>query len=154
VLVIVAPAGAAPPRAGTFVPGESLGGVRLGMTKADVRRVWGERHGICRDCPVTTWYFNYGAFEPAGAGVAFDRRGRVAHAFTLWQPRGWRTPEGLVLGAAAAEITLEYGTLTRRQCVGYHALLAPTARAQSVYYVHDEELWGFGLTRRGASPCL
>ena len=32
----VVPAAYAPPRAGVFVPGESLGGVRLGMTQEEV----------------------------------------------------------------------------------------------------------------------
>jgi len=47
-------AAAAPPEAGVLAPGTSLGGVRLGMTKADVRRTWGSSYGRCRDCD--RWY--------------------------------------------------------------------------------------------------
>lgn len=144
---------AAPPRAGELVLGKSLGGVRLGMTKAQVLCLWGSRHGVCRDCPRTTWYFNYRAFEPQGAGVVFER-GRAVHVFTIWKPAGWRTPEGLRLGAEVSEITLTYGPLTKRECSGYYALVAPARDAQSAFYVAGDELWGFGLTRPGSSPCL
>jgi hypothetical protein len=146
-------AAAALPRAGVFVPGRSLGGVALGMTKAEIKRVWGTRFGRCRDCEAETWYFTYRSFEPQGAGVVF-RRGRVAHVFTLWQPAGWRTTRGLALGAPESAVRRAYGSLVRRECIGYSALVTPGRRAQSAFYVFDGELWGFGLTRPGASPCL
>jgi hypothetical protein len=145
-------AGAAPER-GLFAPGESLGGVRIGMTKADVLRRWGERFGRCRDCEHTTWYFNDRPFLPDGVGVAFERS-RVSHVFTVWQPDGWRTPEGLVLGDPAADIARTYGPLDRRECGRYYALVEPGARAQAAYYVFDDEVWGFALTVPDASPCL
>lgn len=152
-LALAASANAAPPREGTFVPGASLAGVEIGMTKAEVTRTWGERHGLCRDCFRTTWYFNYRPFEPQGAGVVFER-GRVAHVFTVWRPRGWRTSRGLTLGAPAAEISKTYGPLDRRQCIFYYALVEPGLEAQTVYYVFRDRLWGFGLTVPDASPCL
>jgi len=145
-------AGTAPQR-GLLVPGESLGGVRIGMTKAQVQRNWGDRFGVCRDCLHTTWYFNYRAFAPEGVGVVFERR-RVTHIFTLWQPDGWRTPEGLRVGEPAAEIARTYGPLDRRRCIRYDALVEAGVRAQTVYYVFDDEVWGFGLTVPDASPCL
>jgi hypothetical protein len=141
------------PERGLLVPGEILGGVRIGMTKAQVQRAWGHRFGICRDCPHTTWYFNYRPFVPEGLGVVFERR-RVTHVFTLWQPEGWRTPEGLRVGEPAAEIARTYGPLDRRHCNRYYALVAPGVRAQTVYYVFDDEVWGFGLTVPEASPCV
>jgi hypothetical protein len=154
VVVTLAGAGAAaPPERGLFVPGESLGGVRIGMTKADVEREWGDRFGVCRNCAHTTWYFNYKPFLPEGLGVVFERR-RVTHVFTLWQPDGWRTPEGLQTGEPAAEIARTYGPLDRRHCNRYYALVEPGARAQTVYYVFDDEVWGFGLTVPDASPCV
>jgi hypothetical protein len=136
-----------------LVPGRSLGGLTLGLTRAQVRNAWGTRFGRCRACADETWYFNYRAFEPQGAGVVF-RRGRVTRVFTLWQPEGWRTSRGLALGAAEAEITRLYGALVRRQCVRYTALLIRGESAQTAFYVFDGELWGFGLTRLGSSPCL
>jgi len=149
----LAAAGGSAPSNRLLRPGEHLGGVRIGMTKARVLAVWGARHGVCRDCRRTTWYFNDRPFEPEGTGVVFER-GRVVHAFTVWQPRGWRTPAGLELGAPAAEIARAYGPLDRRGCSGYYALLAGDRRPQTVYYVYRNEVWGFGLTVPEASPCL
>jgi hypothetical protein len=145
-------AGTAPQR-GLFVPGESLGGVRLGLSKAAVERIWGSNFGRCRGCPRATWYFNYQPFLPEGVGVAFER-GRVTHVFTVWQPDGWRTPEGLRLGDPAADIARTYGPLDRRECDRYYALVDSGRRAQTAYYVFENEVWGFGLTVPDASPCL
>jgi hypothetical protein len=153
VAAAIAPAAAAPPAAGILVPGASLGGVELGMTRADVLGVWGPKHGVCRDCRRETWYFNRRAFEPQGAGVVF-RRGQVAHVFTLWSPPGWKTSDGLELGAPEAEIGAGQVLVDERACRGYAARLASTGRAQTVYYVFDGKLWGFGLIRPGANPCL
>jgi hypothetical protein len=143
----------AAPERGLFAPGESLGGVRIGMTKAAVLRQWGERFGRCGDCPRTTWYFNYRPFLPHGVGVGFER-GRVSHVFTVWQPDAWRTPEGLVLGDPAADIARTYGPLDRRECGHYYSLVDPGASAQSAFYVFDDEVWAFALTVPDASPCL
>jgi hypothetical protein len=144
---------AALPSAGILVPGRSLGGISLGMTKAQVRDRWGARFGRCRHCASETWYFTYRPFEPQGAGVVF-RRGRVVQVFTIWQPEGWRTSKGLVLGAAEAEVTRLYGTLLRRRCIRYTAFVVSDRKVQTVVYVFDGEVWGFGLTQPGSSPCL
>jgi hypothetical protein len=141
------------PAGGEFVPGRSLAGVELGMTRAEVLATWGTRHGVCRDCPSETWYFNEQPFQPQGKGVVFER-GRVVHAFTLWQPVGWVTPEGLELGAPAGEIGATYGELDERACRGYSALVRADANARSAFYVYEDEIWGFGLLRAGRSPCL
>jgi hypothetical protein len=151
--LLALPAAGAPPKRGDFVPGKSLGGIRLGMTKQQVLAAWGERHGVCTSCPRETWYYNYAAFAPEGTGVAFAR-GRVVHVFTVWRPAGWRTPEGLVLGAPASDVSRLYGSLDRRQCTFYYALLKPTRGAQSVFYVFRDKVWGFGLIPPNASPCL
>jgi hypothetical protein len=151
-LVLAAPAAAAPPGAGVLVPGASLGGVRLGATKAEVERLWGRAYGVCRGCPAETWYFNYYAFRPRGAGVEL-RDGRVAAVFTLYQPAGWRTTKGLVLGDPAARITSLYGALVRHECGGYSALALPGRRARTVFYVLDDRLWAFGLAGNGLPLC-
>lgn len=109
-------AAAAPPHSGLFVPGASLGGLRLGITPAQVSSAWGARHGACRGCPAPTWYFTYRPFTQQGAAVEF-RQGRAAALFTLWSPPGWRTPNGLSLGDPAARVTQLYGPLPRLQCV-------------------------------------
>jgi hypothetical protein len=141
------------PERGLLLPGDSLGGVRIGMTRAAVADAWGDRHGLCRSCRRTTWYFNYKPFLPEGVGVVFER-GRVTHLFTVWQPEGWRTPEGLRVGEPAAEIARTYGPLDRRRCIRYDALVQTGLRAQTVYYLFEDEVWGFGLTVPDASPCL
>jgi hypothetical protein len=153
VLAAGAPAASsAPPLHGVFEPGVSLGGIRLEMTKAQVKRLWGQTFGRCRSCLQETWYFNYRPFEPQGAGVTFVR-GRVVSVFTVWQPEGWRTSGGLALGASQGEITEELGSLERRRCSGYQALVLPAVGVRSVFYVYDGSLWGFALMRTTLSPC-
>jgi hypothetical protein len=122
------------------------------MTPDEVRATWGGRYGVCRNCARTTWYFNREPFRPEGAGVEL-RRGRVAAVFTLWKPAGWRTREGLRLGDTPARVSEVYGALTRIECGGYSALTMPGRRAVSVFYVDDDEVWGFGLTRPGVPVC-
>jgi hypothetical protein len=151
--LVALPASAEPPTGGAFTPGESLAGVRIGMTKADVTGTWGLQHGVCRDCEDTTWYFNEEPFQPQGMGVTFEQ-GRVVRAFTIWQPEGWSTPEGLELGAQAGDIGATYGELAQIHCGDYDALVENSPDAQSAFYVYDEEVWGFGLVTRGRSPCV
>ncbi|HEY7003798.1 MAG TPA: hypothetical protein VH281_05915 [Gaiellaceae bacterium] len=153
VALAVPAAASAPPRTGVLVPGKSLGGVRLGMTKEDVLAAWGQQHGICKDCSDLTWYFNYEPFQPQGTGVVFAH-GRVARAFTVWRPVGWTTPDGLYLGADGSDVSRIYGSLDERECVSYDALLLPGKRVTSVFYVFRDKVWGFGLMRPGDSPCL
>ncbi len=97
------PAGSTPPSDGVFVPGQSLGGVRLGMTQAEVLDAWGPEHGVCTDCDATTWYFNSVPFAPEGAGAIFAE-GVAVQLFTVWKPSGWHTPDGLELGAPEADV--------------------------------------------------
>ena len=153
VLVLAGTAAAAAPKAGVLVPGRSLGGVSLGMTQAQVRDLWGPRHGVCRDCRGRTlWYFNRERFRPQGAGVEL-RDGRVVAVFTLWKPPGWRTSDGLRLGEQEARITEMYDAQTRFECGGYSALTMRTGRAVTAFYVDEGRLWGFGLIRPDALVC-
>ncbi|HEX4930929.1 MAG TPA: hypothetical protein VFV62_09475 [Gaiellaceae bacterium] len=151
-LALAAPAAAAPPGAGVLVPGRSLGGIELGATKAQVERSWGRAYGVCRGCPNETWYFNYFAFQPRGAGVEL-RDGRVVAVFTLYQPPGWRTTRGLTLGDSVARVTAVYGALVRRECGGYAVLVLPGRQATTAFYVLDDTLWAFGLARPGVPLC-
>jgi hypothetical protein len=136
-----------------FVPGKTLDGVGLGMTKAEVLRAWGKRHGVCRDCRRTTWYFNYRPFEPQGTGVVFEH-GRVAQVFTLWQPDRWETSGGIALGAEPQTVRESFPAIEELSCDGYAALVVPGTLGQSVFYVYRGELWGFGLTVPAGSPCV
>ena len=143
----------APPRTGLFVTAKSLGGVSLGMTKAELLRAWGKRHGVCRECEVPTWYFNYRQFEPQGAGVEFHR-GRVSRVFTVWQPEGWRSRSGVGLGDDAGKVSDLEGPYEERGCLNYRALVTRKGNVQSVLYVFRDRVWGFGLMRAGQSPCV
>jgi hypothetical protein len=141
------------PHAGTFVPGRSLGGVRLGMTGAQVERLWGRDHGVCRGCPRTTWYFTYKRFAPEGAEVQLVR-GRVVIVATLWSPPAWHTTRGLAIGDDTARITSIYGPMASVPCNNYAALVLVERRATSAFYVVDGRLWGFGLVGPTRSACL
>jgi hypothetical protein len=123
------------------------------MSQDAVLAAWGDQHGVCKDCGARTWYFNYKPFDPQGTGAIFDK-GKVTQAFTVWRPTGWRTPEGLFLGADASDVARIYGSLDKRLCTGYEALLLPDKQVTSVFYVFRDKVWGFGLMKPDTSPCL
>jgi len=139
---------AALPHAAAFVPATSLAGVRLGDTGAEVRRHLGSDYGLCRGCATTTWYFTYRRFEAKGLAVELTN-GRVSGVFTLWKPDGWTVRGKIGLGAVEGEVTSTFGAVVPVACSGYTALVSGT----SVYLIVDAKLWGFGLVRRGRSPC-
>lgn len=139
------------PQHGVLVPSRSLGGVKLGMTRTQVQQRWGKTFGRCRGCVRETWYFNYEKFHPEGAAVKF-RNGRVEAVWTLWKPPGWHTGS-LALGAASAELTSRFGALLTVPCGSYEARIITKRSVTTVFYVYGDELWGFGLTRPGGSPC-
>jgi hypothetical protein len=151
-LVLAAPAASAPPRGGLMIPGRSLGGLELGATKEQVLAKWGRRHGVCRRCRYTTWYFNYERFQPQGAGVEF-RGNRAVALFTLWSPEGWTTPKGLRLGDPAARIDELYVPHDETACRGYSALTLRTRRVVTAFYRDNDAVWAFGLSRPGIRLC-
>jgi hypothetical protein len=136
------------PHQGVLVPGQALGGVRLGDTAAQVRTHLGSGYGVCRGCPRTTWYFTYKQFEQPGLGVEF-RGSRVDAVFTIWSPPGWRTAGGLALGAPAKSVP----PLETVKCTGYTAYVARAPDAVTAYYVANRKLWGFGLLSPRAAIC-
>jgi hypothetical protein len=154
VAVLAVPAAfASPPEAGVLVPGESLGGVRLGWTLAQVERVWGTVSGRCRDCPVETRYFNRVPFRPEGAAVEL-RRGRVVAVLTLWAPRRWHTDRNVYVGEPERRVQRTHGDVQRRRCPGFDALLLrQRGRTRSVVFVVDGTVWGFGLLAPGERVC-
>lgn len=150
--VLAAPGAAAPPTAGLLLPGQSLGGIRLGATRDQVERAWGRAYGLCTGCSRETWYFNYFAFQPKGAGVEL-RAGRAAAIFTIYSPAGWHTPGGLALGATAEQVRTAFPGLVRRECSGYYALVRRSPGASTAFYLLDEKLWAFGLSRPEVPLC-
>lgn len=145
-------AAAALPRAGTLVPGRSLGGVHLGETAAQVERTLGRSYGVCRGCKQPTWYFTYRRFDPHGLAVELTR-GHVSAVYTVWQPSGWHASRGIRLGVFAAQVTSVTGPLPSLDCPGYTALVQDSTTARTAYYLLDQRLWAFGLFRHGADPC-
>jgi hypothetical protein len=154
VAAVAAPAASAsPPRHGVLAPGRSLGGLRLGMTPAQVRAAWGSDFGRCRGCPQPTWYYTYRPYHSHGAAVQF-RRGRVEAIFTLWAPSGWKTTKGLYVGDNVDRVPGLYGTLARADCPGnYYALTLPTRGGVNAIYVVNEKIFGFGLLGFKAAVC-
>lgn len=151
-LFSVPTAAAALPQPGLLVPGRSLAGVRLGETAAGVRAALGHGYGVCRGCAITTWYFNVRPFDQRGLGVELTR-GRVSAVYTVWQPKGWRAPRGLQLGAVEAQLTDLAGALNVITCNGYEAFVREANATQTAYYIVDGKLWGFGLLHARTSPC-
>jgi hypothetical protein len=153
VLLVLALAGAAaasPPREGVVVPGRSLGGVRLGAPMRTVLARWGRSFGICNGCRATTWYYNWVAYQPQGVGVSF-RKGKADALFTLWSPPGWKTSL-VAVGDPVTTVTTAYGGLDRRDCDGYYTLILHQAAGVTEFYVVDDRVWGFGVSRE-PQPC-
>ena len=150
--VLAAAAAASLPFHGTVIPGTSLGGLKLGDTPQRVTATWGTAFGVCRGCRRTTWYFNYTPYEPQGAAVEFQTR-RVVALYTLWQPTGWRTTQGLRTGDPAAQVASVYGPLTRLDCGTYEAYQLPRGKTLTALYVFGGTVWGFGLSRRSVPVC-
>jgi hypothetical protein len=134
------------------VPGKTFAGLRLGATRAQVQAAWGARHGVCRSCKRTTWYFNEKPFEAQGAGVEFEN-GRAVAFFTLWQPTGWRTREGVRIGDPEARVSQAYGALQRTACGSYDALRLRRHGVDTYLYIRSGRVWGLGLSRAAAQAC-
>ena len=152
VLVLAAPAAAGLPKAGTLVPGRSLGGIRLAESPSAVRAALGTFYGLCRGCTQRTWYFTYRPFDKQGLAVEFTRR-HVSAVYTLWRPSGWHAPHKLGFGSSPLVVHTVAHTTRTITCHRYEALVRDSAHARTAYYLFDGELWGFGLFGRGASPC-
>ncbi len=126
--------------------------MRIGMSPAQVESVWGATYGLCRDCSNETRYYTYEPFAPEGGGVEFVDD-RVAAAFTLWQPRGWRSAGGLKLGTPRDEIPAVYLDVAPVECAGYEAFVHVRRDARTVLYLYDDVLWAYGLMSRAHPVC-
>ena len=140
------------PLRGVLTPGQSLGGVRLGDTQAEVTARWGTRHTRCTVCTRPTWLYTYGTGSPAGAAVSF-RSGRVSAVFTLGVPRGWRTTRGVALGDPADKVLRVYGALPWSRCIGYGAVSIRRPGVVSSIYTFGESVYGFALTLPSEPVC-
>jgi hypothetical protein len=151
-LALAAPAAAGLPRIGLLVPGSSLGGVRLGESASAVRATLGTFYGHCTDCARPTWYFTVAAFDKHGLAVEFTGH-RVSAVYTLWEPAGWRSTDGLRLGASPLAVHRHVGFIQTIACPGYDALVDDSRKTRTAYYLYNGILWGFGLFRTADTPC-
>ena len=140
------------PQEGVLVPGRSLAGVELGATEPQVRRTLGPFVGVCRGCDRRTLYFTGGEFEETGVGAEFVR-GRAVALYTLWMPRGWRTRNGLRLGASELEVANANRRALRTECGHYAALSVRRGRVVTAFWVRDGTLWAFGIQRPSVPLC-
>jgi len=151
-LALAASAAAGLPKAGVLVPGRSLGGIRLGESPQAVRAALGTFYGACRGCPRRTWYFTYRPFDKHGLAVEFTG-GKVSGIYTLWRPAGWHASHKLGFGTSVLAVHKLVGASRAVTCSDYEALAHDSLQARTAYYLVNGRLWGFGLFRRGASPC-
>jgi hypothetical protein len=155
-LAIVAAVAGFLPAQGTFVPHESLAGVRLGDTPAQVRTAIGTRYTVCKTCDSPSWfYFTRAGFSggESGLGVSF-RQGRVAAVYTLGYPRGWRTPKGLKVGQEERRLLKLYGGgMSITECIGYMAHSRRGPGVVSTFFTMDAFVSGFALTLPSEPVC-
>jgi hypothetical protein len=140
---------AALPLQGVLISGKSLAGVALGDSRADVLAAWGSRFTACGGCDLTTWYFTYPRM-PVGAGVMFDAGGQVVAVFTLGQPLGWKTQEGLKLGADVHDLTAMYDapSMAYKACVGFSALSVRRGGVVTSILTQAEQVFALTVPKR------
>ena len=136
---------AALPRAGVLVRGQSLAGVQLGDTEADVRALWGRHFTVCSGCDGTTWFYMYPTGDPFGAGDRF-RNGHVTAVFTLGAPSGWHDDAGLQVGEVLDPQEATSGEAIFRGCMGYGAKSTREGEAVSSVLMQGLGVYGFALT--------
>jgi hypothetical protein len=140
------------PKQGVLVSNQSLAGIRLGDTRATVRKLWGGHYTRCTGCKPETWFYFYAPpADPVGAGVEFVN-GKVVGVFTLGSPAGWRTSTGIKVGQI-----LGFPHASDPQwlsCNGYSAKPATrSVTAVASILTQGAAVYGFALTRPSVSPC-
>jgi hypothetical protein len=149
---IATPTKAALPQKALLVPGKSLAGVKLGDPVERVLALWGSDYRVCSWCDVPTWFFTY-ADQAIGAGIGI-RNNRVVAVFTLGTPIGWKTTDGLQLGASLAAVDEVYESLRWKSCIGYVAMtLKKTSSVVTSIYTDGNTVYGFALTHPSQPVC-
>lgn len=142
------------PARGAVVPGQSIGNVRLGMTEARVRALWGPAYTACTQCGKTTvWLYVYREGDPIGAAVKFGATGRVVSVFTLGSPAGWGL-KGVMMGDPVSNVYNVIGNSgTSTNCVGYDALTIRIGSSSTSFYSASGVIYGYALTASGQPVC-
>jgi len=134
---------------GILVPGQSLGGIRLGDTGGKVLTLWGRNFTMLPGQPMT-WLYMSPTGDPYGAGVSF-REGKVTAIFTLGGITGWRRSDGLRVGQIFPKFNDPNGSTTA--CVGYGAISSHAGDAVSSVLMQGQSVYGFALTRPSEPVC-
>jgi hypothetical protein len=159
------------PARGIFVVGQTLGGVGLGFTEAQVEARWGSSYTVCNFAAYckngsTTWFFlTSRSGEPLGVGVRFVG-GRAVAVFTLGAvgvtPVGstataanWKTSQGLKMLDDPSQIYTLYPAATiATNCIFYNALSMKTGNGVvSSFYLASGVIYGFALSAPGQPIC-
>jgi hypothetical protein len=134
---------------GVLVPGESLGGIRLGDTGGKVLALWGRDFTMLPGQPMT-WLYMSPTGDPYGAGVSF-REGKVTAIFTLGGNPGWRRSDGLRVGQLFQKFNDPNGKTTG--CVGYGATSTRRGNVVTSILTNGQSIYGFALTRPSEPVC-
>jgi len=148
VSVAHSPAGIFPVN-GVLVPGQSLGGIRLGDTGGKVLTLWGRDFTMLPGQPMT-WLYMSPTGDPYGAGVSF-REGKVTAIFTLGGITGWHRSDGLRIGQIFSKFNDPNGRTTA--CVGYGAISSHARDAVTSILMQGQSVYGFALTRPSEPVC-
>lgn len=171
------------PSRGIVVPGQSIAGLTVGMTEAQVAAKWGHGYEICVSCgKQLVWLYEYKGSEPLGAAVKFDApapkgstntksvkgiapsgnllgaatppgNSKVIAIFTLGSPTGWGIPGKVQTFGPITDVYNVYGNLGTVQCIGYVALTAKVGQNTFSFYTSSGVIYGFALTGPKEPPC-
>jgi hypothetical protein len=141
------------PSRGVVVPGQSIASVRLGMTQAQVRKLWGGGYVTCATCgKLAVWLYEYRGAEPLGGAVKFSPAGRVVAVFTLGSPVGWGL-KGLMMGDPVSNVYNLFGNPGTTNCIGYDALTVRIGASTTSFYSASGFIYGYALTAPTQPVC-
>jgi hypothetical protein len=168
------------PVKGLVVPGQSIGGITLGMTETQVEQHWGHNFYVCTKCGSNlVWLFEYPGSEPLGAAIKFgvpassgvtaastakagsktttpppklNPAAKVVAVFTLGSPTGWGT-KGAMMFDPVSNVYNLFGNTGDAQCIGYDALTVRIGGSTMSFYTASGVIYGYALTAPSQPPC-
>ena len=168
------------PSKGNVVPGQTIGGIGLGMSELQVKQRWGHNYSVCTTCGGRNliWLYEYQGGEPLGAAVKFNipntasstsksskttskaavaaaaaaATAKVVAVFTLGSPLGWGV-KGAMMFDPVSNVYNIFGNPGTANCVGYTALTIRIGANTMSFYSASGVIYGFALTAPSQSPC-
>jgi hypothetical protein len=168
------------PVKGIVVPGQSIGGITLGMSEQQVEQHWGHNFFVCTKCGKNlVWLFEYPGSEPLGAAIKFgvpassgatsasstksgsktstapvklDPTAKVVAVFTLGSPTGWGT-KGAMMYDPVSNVYNLFGNTGDAQCIGYDALTVRIGGSTMSFYTASGVIYGYALTAPSQPAC-